>query len=84
MHFCFVSQKETEPCFKIVNLLNRLEANTWVCYTFCVVKRACESELPFSRNTKEVMRMKNVELLSILLSIFSLVPAAFSLGMMMR
>ena len=36
------------------------------------------------RDTKEVMRMKNVELLSMLLSIFSLVLAAFSLGMMMR
>ena len=67
-----------------MNLLSRLEMNVCACYTFCVVKRACESELPFSRKTKEVMRMKNVELLSILPSIFSLVLAAFSLGMMMR
>ena len=36
------------------------------------------------RDTKEVMRMKNVELLSILLSIISLMLTAFSLGLMMR
>lgn len=36
------------------------------------------------RDTKEVMRMKNVELLCILLSIVSLMLTAFSLGLMMR
>ena len=36
------------------------------------------------RDTKEVMRMKNVELLCILLSIISLTLTAFSLGLMMR
>ena len=52
-------------------------------YNGRVARRSCSELLAFAMR-KRVMYMRNIDMLSILLSILSLMLAAFSLGLMMR